>query len=83
MLWSLGLELQAAVSHGVGAGNPTQVLWKSNKCSLPLVSLAPQLCVLLNHCKWAVFSWFVSQPASSVEKLLVSFCVGLRVLLLG
>ena len=29
----LKLELQVVVSHLVGAGNQTQVLYKSNKCS--------------------------------------------------
>ena len=29
----LELELQMAVSHPVGAGNRTHVLWKSNQCS--------------------------------------------------
>jgi hypothetical protein len=37
---SFGSALYTFVSHHVGAGNGTQVLWKSSKCSKPLRHLS-------------------------------------------
>lgn len=36
VLYPPGLELQMVISYHVDAGNQTQLLWKSNRCSLPL-----------------------------------------------
>lgn len=44
--WILELKLQMAVSHDVGAGTQTRILWKSSQCSQPPSHLS-SLCKLL------------------------------------
>ena len=55
LLESLELELQVAVSHYVGAGNGTRVLWKSSECSSLLRHLSsPSFFIPCERISWFI-----------------------------
>lgn len=62
---SFDLELQMVLSHNVGAGNQTCILWKSIQCSYPMSQVSSPTVWFLDPCRQI-------QPPYSSAAFLVS-----------